>query len=249
VFRHRVIALTCVACFCVRGFGQEPPKADAPAERLPLKVMQAWENAEKKVRKNREIYDGANAKVLELFQKEIEKIRPAVDVAVIVKQFQQEAIVALDANAKPPAPPPPDDKDTLRAPNGHRYKFIRESLSWEDAQKKCIDMGGHLLTLETRAEHEFITQWIKAGFAVNKDQFGGGASAWMGGRELEVKPGQRQWHWVSGEPVTFTSWRGHHPHRVEADRDFLTFAFAQCDWVNFWGNQHPDVFFICEWDK
>lgn len=245
---NRVIAAVCVSCSCVTGFAEDAPKAGEAPQRLPAAVMKAWESAEKKVRANRKTYDSANTKALETFQREIEKVKPSVKVEEIVRQFQQEVIVALDQDAKPLAPPPPD-KDVLVGPNGHRYKFLRESLSWTDAQKRCEELGGHLVTLETRAEHDFISQWVKTGFAANKEQFGGGASAWMGGREVEVKPGQWQWQWLNKEPITFTAWTVHHPHRVEGDRDFLTLVLANGEWINFWGHQHPDVFIICEWDK
>lgn len=243
----RFIAVLCVVCSCIQAFGQEPPKAVGPAKRLPLKVMQAWETAEKKARTNRETYDRGNARALEGFQREIEKIKPPVDVEEIVRQFQQEVIVALDDGATPPPPVPP--RDVLVGPDGHKYKFLRESLSWDNAKKRCEDLGGHLLALETRAEHDFISQWVKNGFATNKDQFGGGASVWMGAKEVEVKPGQSEWKWITGQPFTFSAWAGHHPHRVEGDRDFLSLSLASGEWVNFWGRQHPEFFIICEWDQ
>lgn len=246
--RYAICAGVLIHVLASQVVAQDAPKAEEAPKRLPVAVMKAWETAEKKVSKNRELYDSANAKALEGFQKEVEKIKPPVNVEEIVKQFQQEAIVALDQKAKPPALPPPD-KDVLIGPNGHRYKFLRESLSWDDAKTRCEELGGHLLALETRAEHDFVSQWVKAGFAANKDQFGGGASVWMGAKEVEVKPGQRQWQWITGQPFAFSAWAGHHPHRVEADRDFLTLFLAKGEWVNFWGRQHPETFIICEWDK
>lgn len=246
--RHAICAGVLIYVLASQVAAQDAPKADKGPKRLPPAVDRAWDTAEKKVRKNRELYDSANAKALEGFQKELEKIKPPVNVDEFVLQFQQKAIVALDENARPPALPPPD-KDVLIGPNGHRYKFLRESVSWDDAKKRCEDLGGHLLALETRAEHDFISNWVKTGVATNKDQFGDGASVWMGAKEVEVKPGQKEWQWITGQPFTFSAWRGHHPHRVEANRDFLTLALLKGDWVNFWGQQQPDTFIICEWDK
>jgi hypothetical protein len=133
--------------------------------------------------------------------------------------------------------------------NGHRYKFFRQSLTWDAAKKFCEARGGHLLMLETRAEHEFVTAAFQRAFAANKDQFGDGVSCWMGATEVQVG-GQSQWRWLdANEAMGFTKWRGHHPHRLEKDRDYMTLSIAKGDWVNFWGHQHPDVFIICEWDR
>jgi hypothetical protein len=103
--------------------------------------------------------------------------------------------------------------------------------------------------LETRAEHEFVADAFQRAFAANKDRFGDDVSCWMGAKELQIE-GQCQWRWLGAdEAMGFTKWRGHHPHRVEGNRDYLTLFIAKGDWVNFWGDQHPDVFIICEWDR
>jgi hypothetical protein len=103
--------------------------------------------------------------------------------------------------------------------------------------------------LETRAEHEFVADAFQRAFAANKDRFGDDVSCWMGAKELQIE-GQCQWRWLGAdEAMGFTKWRGHHPHRVEGNRDYLTLSIAKGDWVNFWGDQHPDVFIICEWDR
>jgi hypothetical protein len=143
-----------------------------------------------------------------------------------------------------------DRADAIRCPfNGHQYKFFKKSLAWEAAKKFCEDKGGHLLMLETRAEHEFVADAFQRAFAANKDRFGDDVSCWMGAKELQIE-GQCQWRWLGAdEAMGFTKWRGHHPHRVEGNRDYLTLSIAKGDWVNFWGDQHPDVFIICEWDR
>jgi hypothetical protein len=245
VFRHRVIALTCVACFCVRGFGQEPPKADAPAERLPLKVMQAWENAEKKVQANRKIYDNANAKALESFQKEIEKIRPAVDVAEIVRQFQQEAIVALDEKAKPPAPPAPVlGDDGVVVFNGHKYKFFMENLSWEEAKKKCEDLGGYLLIIDDRNENMFILNALKQ-FKARNPVIGDNDSVWLGILRDDPKGG---FVTLKGAPQVFSAWRTLTGHPKPGDTRGR-FHLGVFEWVSSSTTVNAPTYFICEWDK
>lgn len=42
-----------------------------------------------------------------------------------------------------------------------RYKFGDVSTTWEDAEKKCKEIGAHLVTMETKSEWESIVNLIK----------------------------------------------------------------------------------------
>jgi len=44
--------------------------------------------------------------------------------------------------------------------NGHRYRFVPGSLSWDEAKAKAEAMGGHLATITSKEED----QWFKATF-------------------------------------------------------------------------------------
>jgi hypothetical protein len=212
---------------------------------------------------NKTLLDGLLAK----HQKEEQQKEDVLELERLKMDWLPPVVVQPDEHVKYPVTSPPkripqrarnekainrsaDRANAIRWPlNGHQYKFFKESLAWETAKKFCEDKGGHLLMLETRAEHEFVTDAFQRAFAANKDQFGDGVSCWMGATEVQVG-GQSQWRWLgANEVMGFTKWRGHHPNRVEKDRDYMTLSIAKGDWVNFWGDQHPDVFIICEWDK
>ena len=42
-----------------------------------------------------------------------------------------------------------------------RYKFRDVSTTWEDAEKKCKELGAHLVTMETEDKWRFIVDMIK----------------------------------------------------------------------------------------
>lgn len=238
MFRQHLVLSICVLCFSVQALGQEAPKAEEPPKRLPLAVMKAWDTAEKKVQKNREIYDTNNGKALEAFQKEIEKIKPPVNVDEVVRQFQQEAIVALDAGAKPPPPPPPD-KDVVVAPNGHRYKIFLENLSWDDAKKRCEDMGGHLLAIEDNIEHTFLADRIGK-FSLQHPELPKTWHVWLA---LRYDKNQKKWFTLDGRIQTFSVWIMTHP---DDERGVMR---QNGNWFSSNGKDRLDIFFICEWDK
>lgn len=238
MFGLRLGISICVLCFFVQASAQDPPKGDEPAKRLPLKVMQAWETAEKKVQRNREIYDTANEKALELFQKEVEKIKPPVNVEEVVRQFQREAIMALDAKAKPPAPPLPDKN--ILVFNGHRYRLVEEHLSWDDAKKRCEEMGGHLVVIDDRNEQGFIQKALQD-YRDRHPQLPEGTDVWIG----LSKNKDKKWVAVTGKEQVYSAWY------VLEPRDW--FAYARMDLKGQWVSGEPirkaTTFFICEWEK
>ena len=82
-------------------------------------------------------------------------------------------------------PPSPPEHEPEFSWNGHRYEVISESLSWEQAKTRCESLGGHLATITSQAEQEFI-----AGLLVESGTY------WIGARSDE----SGFWHWVTDEP-------------------------------------------------
>ena len=75
---------------------------------------------------------------------------------------------------------------------GHRYKLVRGVLSWEEAKGVARKMGGHLATITTKEEND----WIIQTFLRPDTRF------WLGGR----RDLSGAWTWVTGEPWGFTGW-------------------------------------------
>jgi len=70
---------------------------------------------------------------------------------------------------------------------GHTYQVFNDSLTWEDAKTICEAKGGHLATITSIQEQEFIGQIIENGA---KDFY------WLGGTD---KANEGYWTWVTGE--------------------------------------------------
>jgi uncharacterized GH25 family protein len=85
-------------------------------------------------------------------------------------------------------------------PNGHSYKSIRCN-SWKDAQTKARKEGAQLVSINDRAEQEWLVE-----------QFGF-LPYWIG-LTYSVETGE--WKWSSGEPVTYTNWAEGQPEHIDA---------------------------------
>lgn len=85
--------------------------------------------------------------------------------------------------------------------NGHRYTLV-DCSSWTDAENQAVAMGGHLATVRSLAENNWIFQYAFD----NKDTC---YRLWLGITKPMGSSGPPPgygWSWVSDEPVSFTYW-------------------------------------------
>lgn len=90
--------------------------------------------------------------------------------------------------------------------NGHSYYRSTSSMTWTAARQACTNMGGHLVTITSAAENNFV--------------FNTWPSGWIGFTDEAV---EGQWRWVTGEPVTYTNWNGGEPNNV-GNEDYAQFV-------------------------
>ena len=90
--------------------------------------------------------------------------------------------------------------------NGHSYYRSTGSMTWTDARQACLNMGGHLVTVTTPEENNFI--------------FNLWPSGWIGLTD-EVVEGQ--WRWVTGEPYSYSSWNPGEPNN-SGNEDYVQFV-------------------------
>ncbi|MBK8976579.1 MAG: hypothetical protein IPM29_11735 [Planctomycetes bacterium] len=103
--------------------------------------------------------------------------------------------------------------------NGHWYRRT-EPLAWRDGEARALLEGGHLATVRSQAEHD----WLLA-------QFGTGP-LWIG---LNDATTEGMFEWTSGEPVAFTAWCPGEPSGTGADDDFVT-VDATCAPAGGWND-------------
>jgi len=138
--------------------------------------------------------------------------------------------------------------------NGHLYQLVRtprgESVDWFQAAAAASAMGGHLATIHSAAENEFV-------FALTGDssKWPNYVGPWIGGFQPEgsCEPACG-WRWVNGEPWDWTNWIPGEPNdgcwtnemavafnlRSSGWNDMG--RFGACAWSWVWG-------YIVEWDS
>jgi hypothetical protein len=81
--------------------------------------------------------------------------------------------------------------------NGHWYRAIEE-LTWAEAEAQAQASGGHLATVRSQAEND----WLVSTFA------GDGSFFWIGYHDSNT---EGQFEWASGETPGYTNWRTGEP--------------------------------------
>jgi len=103
--------------------------------------------------------------------------------------------------------------------NGHSYYRSTGTAIWTTARQNCVNMGGHLVTVTSAAENNFIySLW---------------PSGWIGLTD-EVTEGI--WKWVTGETYSYTSWNGGEPNNA-GNEDYIQFVGAG-KWNDLPDNQY-----------
>ena len=110
---------------------------------------------------------------------------------------------------------------------GSRYLYVPKYVAWAEAKACAERMGGHLLTISSPAENDFISSLFPAG-----------CWFWLGLRTTEQ--GQE---WVTGEPVTYAAFIDVIRERILGPKVFFSGA-----WSYDVDGEARNTFMI-EWDE
>lgn len=126
------------------------------------------------------------------------------------KKKQQEGSAGQSEAAHPPVDAV--EWRESQGGNGHFYKVVaeRQGITWIEANGRAIAAGGHLATITSAAENEFVAKLADAAhfwghpphWAVSR------LGPWLGGRQGR----SGKWQWVTGEPFKFTDWHENEPN-------------------------------------
>jgi hypothetical protein len=97
--------------------------------------------------------------------------------------------------------------------NGHWYQLRYAGLptSWQDCQHAAVDAGGHLATLTSLSESEWVGHYAGQYPAAWGPDLGFGPV--LGGFQPPLSGGPLlDWKWVTGEPWSFTWWAPGEPN-------------------------------------
>ena len=109
--------------------------------------------------------------------------------------------------------------------NDHFYQavLIGEPISWADANRLAQSLGGHLVTMTSQAEDDFVFRLIDDGKywyrGVNL------RGPWIGAYQPEGSPEpDGNWRWVTGEPFEYTNWDVGQPNNSSGLEHYAAFG-------------------------
>ncbi len=135
---------------------------------------------------------------------------------------------------------------------GHRYQFVPGSFTWLDAKAKAESMGGHLATITTKEENEWLLQTYRKLLSKFNQNI------WLGA--IESAPGSG-WKWVTGEPFLPLGWLPSEPNGVKggggsAGYPFMLNLYCFRDDIVGWNDSsthesqvRASIGFIVEWES
>ena len=103
--------------------------------------------------------------------------------------------------------------------NGNTY-YLLEPSSWTEGEASAVALGGHLATVRSEEENEWIySEVIRAGGAVRR--------GWIGLNDVAE---EGTFVWTSGETVSFTRWGSGEPNNANDVEDFTQIPWFTRDW-------------------
>ncbi|MBR1857932.1 MAG: C-type lectin domain-containing protein [Selenomonadaceae bacterium] len=137
--------------------------------------------------------------------------------------------------------------------NGHYYKIFNEGLVWQEANQRCENMGGHLVTITSDAEQAVVQKLLLLKGTKN--------SYWLGG----YRGSTGNWEWITGEAFSYAHWAAGEPNNAGNENIISIYknknplannALGEWNDVATDGNFDNHYFFgsqnfgfICEWES
>ena len=116
--------------------------------------------------------------------------------------------------------------------NGHWYRVNPSPLSWDAARNSAAQSGGHLASLSSISEQNFVRSISDS------------ANIWIGlyqdTQDAYYSEPSGGWKWVTGEPLVFTHWRSpEEPNNYDFGEDFAHLVPASFE--GRWNDNHASA--------
>jgi hypothetical protein len=92
-------------------------------------------------------------------------------------------------------------------PDNYNFYILTPDFNWIQAEDWAKKYGGHLVTIRSRKEEE----WIQQTFGYDQ--------LWIGFNVIGKEHNVHNFYWISGEPVTYTNWAHNEPNNVGGNED------------------------------
>jgi len=126
--------------------------------------------------------------------------------------------------------------------NGHTYQIFSINIAtWEDVNLYCKELGGHLATITTPEENNFLFEMmLDCGYQ----------NAYFG---LSDSENEGDWKWVTDELFSYSNWHSGEPNSENSSENYAMFFYKFSDGTwndgDFNNNMNGNITFICEWDE
>ena len=123
---------------------------------------------------------------------------------------------------------------------GNEYKLISNALTWTSARSACISGGGHLVSITSPEENNFVWSLISGS---------GMFDQWIGINDYYG--GEGNWQWVdTNEPVIYTNWASGEPNAAYPEEDFGEIYRDNGLWNDQWEQRFITIYqyYVCEWE-
>lgn len=124
----------------------------------------------------------------------------------------------------------------------HTYQIFNNCSTWEQAKEYCESLGGHLATISSQQENDYLYQLMLSS---------GLKSVYFG---LSDNENEGIFKWVNDEQIIYSNWHQGEPNSENSHEDYGMFYYKFDDgtWndgdFEYDGTANDTVAFICEWD-
>jgi hypothetical protein len=147
----------------------------------------------------------------------------------------------------------PDAAARLDA-NGHSYVVVTRDagLTWSESAAAAEQAGGHLVTIHSAVEDDFVWALMSDAGAVYRsgDIYLG---PWLGGHQMADAAPTDGWSWISGEPWSFTRWAPQEPNDDDPNDERCLHVYSylapRSTWSDGWCEQARIRSYVVEYDE
>ncbi|HEV7279906.1 MAG TPA: C-type lectin domain-containing protein [Pirellulaceae bacterium] len=225
----RTLLLACLSLLSAAvgapAFAQQPATfAETPkSKRLDETYLEATASAKKTYERAREKETGA---WIRSYERALSAAKASGDEVAVAYLSRAIALTKQAGFVVKPAPP------DAQMHEGHGYLFLQPNLTFHAARKRCEELGGHLVTIESPSEADFLVKtW-------------GDRNFWIGAGDFAEEGNYR---WINGTPfephgyaTRFGNWRGF--------RNALSWSTEHQQWSDG-ASEGYLLEYICEWDQ
>ncbi|MBQ9404114.1 MAG: hypothetical protein IJU15_03945 [Synergistaceae bacterium] len=117
--------------------------------------------------------------------------------------------------------------------SGHHYTVLHDYTEWRLAIQKCKELGGHIVTINSEEENNFICSLIELRHPAS--------DCWIGAIKTKDK---EYWEWQNGEPFVFSKLK---PGHLGKEHDYFMYIRNK-EWYSWSADSYGKGYYICEWD-